>query len=161
MNDNVLHTGEASMAKPVVYGPEHETKGYEVVGERIHVLARGDETGAGEAFLQEGPAGSGPPPHMHPWDEGYLMLEGEMDVLIGDKMHHLVPGAFVYIPANTVHNFRYTTAGRFFSYTSGVGADNFFAELAQLPQTMPPDMPRMLEIAARNRVSVPPPPSQP
>jgi mannose-6-phosphate isomerase-like protein (cupin superfamily) len=146
------------MTKSVVYGPAHRDEGYAVVGERIHVLAHGDETGAGEAFIQEGPPGMGPPPHMHPWDEAYLMLEGEMDVLVGERKIHMLPGMYVYIPAGTVHNFCYTTPGRFFSYTSGAGAAKFFAELDRDAPELPPNIPRILEIAGRNRVSVPPPP---
>ena len=40
-----------------------------VVGEHITVLASGGVTGGYEIFLQEGPEGSGPIPHTHPWDE--------------------------------------------------------------------------------------------
>ena len=143
------------MTKRIVYGPEQRGEGLNVVGERIHVLARADETGAGEAFIQEGPAGSGPPPHMHPWDEAYLMLEGEMDVLIGPETVRLRPGMFAYIPAGTVHNFRDATAGRFFSYTSAPGAAAFFADF---DREAPTEIPQMVAIAMRNRVTVPPPP---
>ena len=145
------------MVKPIVYGPAHADDGYRVVGERVHVLARGDETGAGEAFIQEGPPGMGPPPHVHPWDEAYLMLEGEMDVLLGDRQLHLTPGMFVYVPANTVHNFRYTTPGRFFSYTSAAGAAQFFRELDRDAPELPPDLPRVIAVAERNNVRLPPP----
>ena len=148
------------MTKCVVYGPDHPNEGLNVVGERIHVLARADQTGTGEAFIQQGPAGSGPPPHMHPWDEAYLMLDGEMDVLIGERRHHLTPGMFAYIPANTVHNFCYTTPGRFFSYTSAPGAATFFAELDRDAPELPPDIGRIVAIAARNRVNLPPPPGK-
>jgi len=142
------------MARPVIYDPTHPAAGYAVVGERVHVLARGDETGGGEAFIQEGPPGSGPPPHTHPWDEAYLMLDGEMDVLVGERTLHLVPGMFVYIPAETVHCFRYTTKGRFFSYTSAPGAARFFEELDRdVPVTDgAPDLGRVVEVALRNRV---------
>ena len=140
------------MSKPVLYGPTHPSQGYAVVGERIHVLARGADTGAGEAFIQEGPPGMGPPPHSHPWDEAYLMLEGEMDVLLGDKKVHLTPGMFTYIPAGTVHNFCYTTPGKFFSYTSAAGAAKFFLELDRDAPEFPPNLPKVIEIALRNQV---------
>jgi mannose-6-phosphate isomerase-like protein (cupin superfamily) len=153
-----MQTGEAKMAKPVVNCPTQRTGGYSVVGERIHVLAHGDETGAGEAFIQEGSVGSGPPPHTHPWDEAYLMLEGEMDVLLGSETVHLKPGMFVYIPANTPHNFRYTTPGRFFSYTSAPGAARFFREMDRDAPEVPPNIPRIVEIATRNQVRLAGPP---
>jgi quercetin dioxygenase-like cupin family protein len=147
------------MRDPVTYGPKHPTEGYACVGERIHVLAHGEQTGAGEAFVQEGPADTGPPPHMHPWDEAFFMLEGEMEFTLGDRRLRLSPGMFVYVPAGTVHAFRYLTAGRFFSYTSAPGAAKFFAELDRGAPEFPPNIPRLLEIAQRHRISVPPPPT--
>jgi mannose-6-phosphate isomerase-like protein (cupin superfamily) len=149
------------MVKPVIYGPEHASAGYSVVGERVHVLAAAADTGRGEAFIQEGPPGMGPPPHTHPWDEAYLMLDGEMDVLIGERTVHLVPGMFVYIPAGTPHNFRYTTQGRFFSYTSAAGAARFFAELDRDAPELPPNLGRIVEVALRNGVVPAGPPPQP
>ncbi len=140
------------MATVLVYGPGHPTSGYSVAGRRVHVLARAEETGAGEAFIHEGPAGMGPPAHTHPWDEAYLMLEGEMDMAIGERTVHLTPGMFVYVPAGTVHNFRYTTAGRFFSYTTDPGAARFFADLDREMPGAPPDEPRLLEVAARHHL---------
>lgn len=84
-----------------------------------------------------------------------------MEVLVGDRTVHLVPGMFVFIPAETVHAFRYTTAGRFFSYTSAPGAARFFEELDRdVPVSDgPPDLGRIVEVALRNgvRPAGPPP----
>jgi quercetin dioxygenase-like cupin family protein len=55
-----------------------------VVGEHITVLASGRETGNYEVFLQEGPEGSGPIPHTHPWDESFFVIRGEVDFSLGD-----------------------------------------------------------------------------
>ena len=49
-----------------------------VVGERITVLASGEQTGSYEVFHQAGPEGSGPPPHNHPWDEAFYVTRGEI-----------------------------------------------------------------------------------
>jgi mannose-6-phosphate isomerase-like protein (cupin superfamily) len=95
---------------------------------------------------------------MHPWDEAYLMLEGEMDVLAGDKTVHLTPGMFAYIPAHTPHSFAYTTPGRFFSYTSAPGAAKFFQDLDRNAPELPPNLPRVVEIAIRHRVALAGPP---
>ena len=84
-------------------------KDLEVVGEVIHVLADASQTGSFEIFDQRGPEGAGPPPHPHPWDEAYFMLEGEMDVLLGDRTVVLKVGDFAHVPAGTVHCFHFRT----------------------------------------------------
>jgi quercetin dioxygenase-like cupin family protein len=149
---------EDEMTKPLFYVPNDSCAGLSVVGERVHVLAAAGETGAGEAFMNAGPPGAGPPPHTHPWDEAYLMLEGEMDVLLGDRTVRLEPGMYVYVPAGTAHNFRYVTPGRFFSYTSAPGAAKFFQELDRDAPELPPNLSRIVEIAARNQVQLAGPP---
>lgn len=146
------------MKEPVLYGPAHPDEGLAVVGERVHVLASREQTGAGEAFIQEGAPGMGPPPHTHAWDEAYYMLEGEMDVLLGQRLVVLKPGMFVYIPAMTPHFFRYRTPGKFFSFTSGGGAARFFADLHHNASGLPPDFGKVVEVAARNGVALAAPP---
>jgi quercetin dioxygenase-like cupin family protein len=49
-----------------------------IVGEKLTVLASGAQTGSYEIFRQVGPEGSGPPPHTHPWDESFYVIDGEM-----------------------------------------------------------------------------------
>ncbi len=129
-----------------------------VVGESISVLADGKATGSYEVFLQSGPEGAGPPPHFHPWDEAYYVLEGQIDVLLGDRTTTLSAGEFVHIPRGTVHNFRMKTPrARFLSINSHHGASSFFADLdREIGEKL--DIPKMLEVAARHDVRVPPPP---
>jgi quercetin dioxygenase-like cupin family protein len=130
-----------------------EKKDLEVVGEVIHVLADAAQTGSYEVFEQHGPDGAGPPPHTHPWDEAYFMLDGEMEVLLGERTVVLKKGDFVHVPAGVPHCFRYRGHGRFVSVTSRAGAARFFTELAAaLPAGAPPDVPKMIEVALRNDV---------
>ena len=149
------------MPSPLYVAPSKE-QGLQVVGEEIRVLADVSQTGGVEIFLQYGREGSGPPPHSHPWDEAYFMIDGEMDVLLGDRTVVLVPGAFVFVPAGTVHNFRYRAGGgRFVSFNSRAGAAAFFREVqAALPDGKP-DLATLIPIAVRNQV-IPagPPPSK-
>ena len=48
-----------------------------------------------------------PPPHVHPFQrEEYEVLEGEMELRIGDERRRLGPGATASVPAGTVHTFQ-------------------------------------------------------
>ncbi len=130
-----------------------------VIGESVTVLASGAETGSYEIFLQSGPEGVGPPPHTHPWDEGYFVLEGTLRVVADGTPHDLGPGGFVHVPAGHIHS--YAGVGgpaRFVSVTSRPGAAHFFAEMDRTV-AMPPDIPTVLTVAARNHVAVLPPPA--
>ena len=53
-----------------------------IVGEQITVLASGERTEGYEIFLQQGPEGSGPPPHAHPWDESFFVTKGEIEFVV-------------------------------------------------------------------------------
>jgi len=139
--------------------PEAPRRQLNVVGEKIRVLAEATQTGSYEVFEQFGPRGAGPPPHTHAWDEAYFMLEGEMDVQIGDRMVVLAPGGFVHLPGGTPHCFRYRSAtGRFLSVTSRGGAAGFFGAVAAALPDGTPDVPTIVDVAARHGVSLAAPP---
>lgn len=143
-------------SKTVFLPSDAPKKDLAIVGEVIHVLADAAQTGSYEVFEQHGPDGAGPPPHTHPWDEAYFMLEGEMEVLLGERKVVLKKGDFVHIPGGVTHCFRYLGRGRFVSVSSRGGAAKFFGELAAAGQV---SMPQMVEIALRNDVRpVGPPP---
>jgi mannose-6-phosphate isomerase-like protein (cupin superfamily) len=130
-----------------------------VVGEVIDVLADSAATGSYEIFEQHGPEGSGPPPHRHPWDEAYFMLEGEMDVLLGDRGVVMRKRDFVHIPAGTAHCFRYRAGGgRFISVSSRGEVSAFFKDLDREVPPGPPDLPKVVAIAGRHQVELAGPP---
>jgi quercetin dioxygenase-like cupin family protein len=122
------------------------------------VLARGDATGSYEVFIQGGPEGAGPPPHLHGWDESYYVLSGQLEVMVAGQVHVLSPGEFIHVPGETVHNFRLRQDGtRFLSINSRAGAAAFFEELHQKVSGSD-DISTLLAIAQRHEVRVPPPP---
>jgi quercetin dioxygenase-like cupin family protein len=159
-NECIVVAGGLDMTQPqpfVVKPSEHRP--LHVVGENIAVLASADSTHSYEVFLQSGPAGAGPPPHQHPWDEAYYVLDGQLEVLVGDRVLSLSAGEFVHVPAGTVHNFRMKSAtAKFLSVNSGRGASAFFTDLDREVGTNL-DLGKMLAIADRHQVQVPPPPA--
>ena len=43
--------------------------------------------------------------HIHPYQsEGFLVLEGRAQVLVGDRIHTLAAGDEIVVPPNTIHN---------------------------------------------------------
>jgi mannose-6-phosphate isomerase-like protein (cupin superfamily) len=58
------------------------------------------------------PAGfDGPPPHRHhDFDEGFYVLDGTLDALLGQERIQVPAGAFVRAPRGTRHAFRNSTA---------------------------------------------------
>ncbi len=46
------------------------------------------------------------PPHIHHGgDEAFCVVEGQLEVLVGDERQLLGPGDVAYVPAGTVHTF--------------------------------------------------------
>jgi quercetin dioxygenase-like cupin family protein len=148
-----MSTAEAFVVDPV------SQPALRIVGEQVRVLADAQSTGSYEVFLQDGPEGAGPPPHLHDWDEAYYMLDGAMTVRLGDREITLSKGQFVHVPRGVMHCFRmHEGGGRFLSLNSGAGASRFFADLDHEVGGKI-DIPRILEVAARHQVRIPPPPS--
>jgi quercetin dioxygenase-like cupin family protein len=151
--DPLRSWGAATMSKPepfVVTPNDHFP--LRVAGEHISVLADADRTGSIELFLQEGPEGAGPPPHVHAWDESYYVLEGAIEVLSGDHMQTVKQGEFMFVPGGTTHMFRIKTArARFLSFNSGGGAAAFFRDIDRtVGDTV--DIPKMIQVASRHAV---------
>ncbi len=65
---------------------------------------------SGDYDLMEGisaPGVPGPPPHYHQgYHELFMVIEGEMEFLIGDKAITVKAGSSIDIPANTLHTFK-------------------------------------------------------
>lgn len=122
---------------------------YNVLGDRVRVLAAGDG-GTFEMFEWNGPENSGPPPHAHPWTESYYVVEGEADVVIGDKTLRARPGCFISVPPGTTHNYRVVSPGaRFLVVTNPAGLAGFVEDLHDVA-----DLAVVMQIAAKHQVAV-------
>lgn len=148
------------MPKPFVVTPTNSSRPLNVVGEKVTVLASGDQTEGYEVFLQDGPAGSGPPPHSHPWDETFYVMKGEVQFSIGEEPQLATPGTLVHLPAGTVHWFRCGNEGALMlSVTSRKGASDVFTALDREVPPGPLDVPKILEVISANGVTPGPMPS--
>src|SRR5262249_32089151 len=91
-----------------------------VVGDSIRPLIAAEQSDGGfEGFDLVGPADSGPPPHRHPWDEAYVILEGEVETVMGDQRFVLRPGDVGHVPAGTAHTYRIVSDSAHFLVITG------------------------------------------
>jgi quercetin dioxygenase-like cupin family protein len=142
------------MRDPFFVEPTGRAQPFNVVGEKITVLAPAERTGGYEIFHQAGAAGSGPPPHSHAWDESFYVVAGEVEIGTGQESRLAGPGAFVHVPAGVMHWFRFgPEGGEMVSITSRAGAAQLFADLdREMPG--PLDLDKLAAVAARNGLTV-------
>lgn len=135
------------MPEPIVVDRNNSPRALNVVGEHITVLASGAQTGSYEIFHQAGPEGSGPPPHSHPWDEAFYVIQGEIAFGIGDRELIARTGTLVHLPAGTTHWFRFGAGGgEMVSVTSREGASRMFTDFDREISPEKPDLGKLVEL---------------
>lgn len=123
-------------------------------GVEVSILVSGEESARASMIVGAlAPGLTGPPPHLHRgFDELYLVLEGELELRIGDRLARLGPGDSAHVPAGTVHTFRSigAEAARFMNVYAPGGFECYFADAAAvIPPHGPPDPDAMARIASR------------
>jgi quercetin dioxygenase-like cupin family protein len=140
----------------IILPPQDRPLPLNVLGTRITVLADSGRTQAHEITLQEGPEGSGPPPHTHPWPESFYVLRGSVEFHCAGQDQRADVGTLVHVPAGTVHAFRYGAGGGAMLEIAGAGASAtaMFTALADELPPGPPDLPTVVGLLNRYRVGV-------
>ncbi len=126
----------------------------------------------GEFALVEvvGLPGSGPPPHIHhSVTEVYSLLEGELEVLDGERTFTASKGSVFHIPKGTLHAWRNVTTApaRTLLLIVPAGFEGFFEEAGvpgtDLSSPPPPptaeDFQRFVKIGRKYETEYPPVPS--
>ncbi|SEE47822.1 cupin domain-containing protein [Pseudomonas migulae] len=117
-----------------------------VVGEAITILAGGDLSKPFEVHIQEGVQGGGPPPHFHPWDEAFYVIDGQVQVTVEGASTTVSAGGYVHIPAGSIHAYKNISAtAKMIGVVSDPRGGQFFAAVDRL--RVPEDLPQILEIA--------------
>ncbi|VVN49340.1 hypothetical protein PS862_03170 [Pseudomonas fluorescens] len=123
-----------------------------VVGEAITILAGGDLSKPFEVHIQQGVQGGGPPPHFHPWDEAFYVIDGQVEVTVEGKSNTVSSGGYVHIPAGTVHAYKnLSTSAKMIGVVSDPRGGQFFAAMDRL--RVPEDLARIFEVAERYGVT--------
>jgi mannose-6-phosphate isomerase-like protein (cupin superfamily) len=145
---------------PLVVMPRDHGRALDVVGEKITVLASRDDTQGYEIFLQQGPEGSGPPPHSHGWDEAFYVVRGHVDITIHEtgagRTVKAEPGMLVHLPAGTVYSFRFGPGGGEMVSMTGVAsrAAQLVTAIDREVPPGPPDIPKLVAVAEQNGVRI-------
>jgi mannose-6-phosphate isomerase-like protein (cupin superfamily) len=143
----------------VLHVPAGEGPKIWMSGDTYTLKATSENTGGRLSFSEASiPPGAGPVPHVHlDADEAYYILNGELEVLDGERLITARAGDFVFIPRGTLHRFRNTgvDAARMVFLFTPAGFDKFFLEAGKPavagvpPQWDEDDDLRVLEIAPR------------
>jgi quercetin dioxygenase-like cupin family protein len=141
---------------PIRIEHPYDQRPFFVVGDEVRPLVR---AGTHELFEVAGPEGSGPPPHAHPWNESYVVLDGKLIVAVDGEEHILSPGQVVHIQAGVTHLYKIAAPRtRFLATTSGDKASAFFADVdANVTPGIPTpaSLPELISVAKRNRLTSP------
>lgn len=104
-----------------------------VVGDTYTVLLSGADTNGRYALIDMLiPAGGGPPPHRHDFEEMFHVLEGTIEVTLRGVSATATAGETVNVPANAPHAFRNPTdaSARLLCMVAPAGLEEFFAAFA-------------------------------
>lgn len=104
---------------------------YAVVGDTYTFLIEGADTNGRYALIDMlVPAGGGPPPHRHDFEEMFHVLCGEVEVTVRDDKRTAKAGDTVNIPSLAPHAFKNPTDSsiRLLCLVSPAGLESYFAE---------------------------------
>ena len=126
-----------------------------LMGESLRPLLTHEMGSSIEIFDTSGPAGSGPPPHSHPWEEIHVVLEGQLEVTVDGETHVLSKGGVAHVPSGTTHSYRNVTEAHFLTIVSKGNAAKFFAQAASEVEMSPPDIPALVRVANGHGITIP------
>jgi quercetin dioxygenase-like cupin family protein len=90
------------------------------------------------------------PLHSHPWEETFYILEGELEVMVGNCQQIATTGAVIHIPANGVHTFQVLSPiARVLVIVSPVSAADFYREVGAKVTSLPTDADALQEICTK------------
>jgi quercetin dioxygenase-like cupin family protein len=103
-----------------------------LVGDTYTILLSGTDTDGRYCLIDMHiPAGGGPPPHRHDFEESFTVLEGEIEATFRGEKSTVHAGQTVSIPANAPHSFTNAseTAARVLCVCAPAGQEEFFAQV--------------------------------
>ena len=155
-------------------GPRHVPPGggrsFWLLDELYTAKALGEDTGGAFAFVEATtPPQAGPPLHVHHnEDETFWVLEGELEVVLGDEIVRAPAGSFVYAPRGVPHTYRNvgTTPARYVATIRPAGLERFFFEVSEPAEdpSAPPDhgqevIEKIMAAAPKYGLEILPPPT--
>ena len=125
------------------------------MGAQVRFLISGDRTGGSWSITEcDAVKDAGPPPHNHPWDEAYYILNGAVRFTIDGKETVAHPGDFLFVPAGTVHGFQGASdkIAKMLFFDAPAASEAFFRELNREVKSLPDDLPKVPAIGEKHRI---------
>lgn len=141
-----------------------------VLTDVIKVLVSNTEPGNGYAVFEENvPPLGGPPPHCHPDEEVFYILEGKFEFVLNDldNPFQVLPGSVVHVPSNAIHTFKNVgdtagkmlvllTPGDLLDYFRAIGSpiENYSErpDLTQVPDITKLNLSKVFELAPLHKI---------
>ena len=140
-----------SEGRSIVLGPG-EGKTVSVFGDPFTYKVVDQDTNGAYSLVEVTVAVHAPPTHTHNnEDEGFYVVEGELEVRVGDRTVRGTAGAFVFGPKGIAHSYSNVGAGpaKLLEIFSPAGFEHFFEEIAGLS-----DIDQINAIAQRYNVEI-------
>jgi quercetin dioxygenase-like cupin family protein len=127
------------------------------------VKATGEQTGGAFGLIDNVmPPGDSPYHVHHNEDEAFYVLEGEMTFYVGAEKIKAEPGTWVYGPREVPHGFRIegVSPARMLLLNTPAGFEQFPVEVGEpareltLPPAEPPDIERLMSVAATYDIEI-------
>lgn len=137
-----------------------EGEAMSVLGANVRFLLEAAKTENSFSLMEvELPKDQGPPPHDHPWDEAYYIVDGDVWFLVADREMVVSKGDFVYAPGGVVHSFRGAgdTPARVLVFDAPATAEGFFRDANREIVNIPEDFAKVPEIGSRYQMRFLPP----
>ena len=125
-----------------------------VMGADVTFLCPAERTGQAWSMMEVAlPRHAGPPPHHHPWDEAYYVVEGAVDFSLDGAQRQVGAGEFVYAPGGTVHGFSGASdpPARVLIFDAPAHSEAFFREVDREVKG-PNDMGKVPGIGERHQI---------
>ena len=152
-----------------IHVPPSEGQMLWVVGELLTFKIGGQDADGAFVLAEEvTPPQGGPPPHLHTReDETFCVLEGELEFVVGERTLSASAGSVVYAPRGVLHGLRNVGTGhsRMIVIITPAGLEKFFEEVGEpvtdpsSPPEGPPDIERLVAVARKYGMEIPPPPA--
>lgn len=135
----------------------NEGKTLNVIGDHQKVKLTGKDTnGLYTLIEQNNQPGAVIPPHMHEnEDEVFQVMEGQVEMSIGDKTTILNTGDLIFCPKGIPHSWKVVGEVKAKAMLSifPAGIEAMFEELSQLPAG-PPDFDKVVQICGKYKVRI-------
>ena len=143
------------MSKQAVVMRQGEGEQMSVMGARLRFLCAADKTDKSWSVMEVVlPRYAGPPPHHHPWDEAYYVIEGEVRFSLAGRDELVRGGEFIYAPGGTLHGFQGASENpaRMLIFDAPAHAEAFFRDVDREVKEIPRDMAKVPEIGDRHQI---------